>query len=453
MAGLWERMRGRRDYSDAELYTLARQVRGDRQKTALYASSIGALTAGLPQRGNRDPSQYAHEAYKLNSVGYTCVQRISKTFGTIRWQVVTDTDEPQPVDNHPIAKLLARPNSQLQGVSFLEAFCVNYFLFGDSYIDATVNGTDITELWLPKPFRIEVVPGTFGTPRRYKHEVDAQVNSWWFDEVKGLPDLARSDGHMLMHSRTANPTADTGADWYGMAPIEAAAYAIDQHNQASVHNKALLDRGMTPSGAFTYQPTEESGLEPTMSDKSYQKLKTMIRELHQGASNAGSNLILEGFIDFKQMGISPKDGDFNETKMSVAREICNVLGVPFVLVVSGQSTYNNIREARLELAKETVIPFAERFASDFSAFIQFIYPGIKIIPELLSIPAIRENAIDQAVKVDGINSWTINEKRQAGGVFIAPVDGGNEVLIPGGLLPLSFDVDDDESNTGHDDDE
>ncbi len=450
MASLWDRIRGRRDYSDTELRQIASAFS---QKSALWAANLGRTTQGNPQRDNRDPSQYAHEAYKLNSVSYACIQRIAKTFGTIKWQVVTDTDEPQPIKNHPLELVLKRPNSQVQGVAFFEAYCVNYWLVGDSYIDATVFAKNITELWLPKPFRVEVVPGKFGTPERYKHTVNAGIDNWWFDPVTGEPDLARSNDHMLMHSRTANPTADSGADWYGMSPVEAAAYAIDQHNQASLHNKSLLDNGMTPSGAFAYRPPDDSGLEATMSTASHNRLKTMIKELQQGASNAGSNLILEGYIEYVQMGISPKDGDFNETKLAVAREICNVFGVPFILVVPGQSTYNNVKEARLELAKETVIPFATRFASDFSEFVQHVYPGVRIQPDLLSIPAIRENAIDQAIKVEAVKHWTINEKRRAGGLFITDVDGGDEVLVQAGLLPLSFDLDDDETGSGHEDDD
>ena len=451
---IFDRLRGRKTYTDDQLRGIMHSM-NDKQKTALYATSIGATTSGNAQRPVRDFSQYAHEGYKLNSVAFSCVQRIAKTFGMIDWQIMTDTDEPVPVPNHPLAKVLRRPNSQMQGVSFFEAYAVNYQLFGNSYIDATTMLSNITELWLPKPARIEAVPGKFGTPERYKHEASAQIKSWWFDPATGLPDLGRSDGHMLMHSRTANPTSDQGADWYGMSPLEAAAYAVDQHNQASVHNKALLDNGMAPSGAYKYAPPEASGLESTMSDASYDRLKAMIRETKQGAANAGNAMILEGYLDYVEMGMTPKDGDFAEIKAGVAREICNVFGVPFVLVVSGQSTYNNVKEARLELAKETVLPFAERFASDFTAFIQHIYPDIRVVPDVLSIPSIRENAIEQAVKVDAITAWTINEKRLAGGIFVTPVDGGDEVLVGTGLLPLSFDVDDgsesldDDANTGH----
>ena len=443
---------GRRQYSDGELNRLANTML-EQQKHALYAANIGALVKGNPQRSNRDPAQYAHEGYKLNSVAYTCIQRIAKTFGTIKWQIVTNEDEPKPIKNHPLAPLLRKPNSQLRGMAFFEAFAVYFWLFGQGYIDATTFSKAITELWLPKPFRVEAVPGEFGIPKAYVHTVNSQPKRWVFD-MNGLPDLGRSDGHMLMHSRTANPTSDAGADWYGMSPAEAAAYAIDQHNAGSQHNKALLDNGMSPSGVFTYEPPLDSGLEASMSQDSYDRLKTLLREKQQGSSNAGNNLVLDGYLKYQQLGITPKDGDFNETMKAVAREICNVYGVPFVLVVEGQSTYNNVREARLELATETVLPFAWRFASDFSAFVQVIYPDIQVVPDPFSIPAMQEHAIEVAVKVDSITHITPNEKRRLSGLLLPPVKGGDELLVPAGLLPISFDIpDDDETQPGGGNDE
>lgn len=440
---------GRRSYNDKELNRIADDIVRE-QKAALYATTVGALTKGNPQRTTRDLSQYAHEGYKLNSVIYACVQRIAKVFGIIKWQVVTaDEDDPQLIPNHPLTKLLKRPNSQMGGKAFFEAYAVNYWLFGNGYIDATTMMNNITELWLPKPFRIEPVPGQFGIPERYIHTVNAATRSWWFDE-NGLPDLSRSDNHMLMHGRTANPTNDAGADWYGMAPMEAAAYSVDQHNAASVHNKSLLDNGMTPSGVFSYEPPLDSGLEATMSTVSYNRLKTLLREKQQGSANAGNNLVLDGFMKFTQAGMTPKDGDFNETKKGVAREICNVFGVPFILVVEGQSTYNNVREARLELSQENVLPFAERFAADFTAFIQNIYPDVAVVPDPMSIPVMREHQIERAIKLDSIGHLSINEKRRLSGWLLPDQKGGDSVLVGAGLLPLDFDLDDDEGS-GDDD--
>jgi phage portal protein BeeE len=41
-------------------------------------------------------------------------------------------------------------------------------------------------------------------------------------------------------------------DHYGLAPIEAAAVAVDTHNSAARWNKALLDNAARPSGALVF---------------------------------------------------------------------------------------------------------------------------------------------------------------------------------------------------------
>lgn len=54
----------------------------------------------------------------------------------------------------------------------------------------------------------------------------------------------------VLHLKTFNPLND----WYGLSPIEAAAYSIDQHNQAGAWNKAMLQNGARSSGAIVVKP-------------------------------------------------------------------------------------------------------------------------------------------------------------------------------------------------------
>jgi phage portal protein BeeE len=60
------------------------------------------------------------------------------------------------------------------------------------------------------------------------------------------------------------------------------------------------------------------------------------------------------------MGVTPKDMDFAAGKDDAARDICTAFGVPHVLIVPGQSTYNNIREAKLELWEDTILPLVDK---------------------------------------------------------------------------------------------
>lgn len=60
--------------------------------------------------------------------------------------------------------------------------------------------------------------------------------------------------------------------------------------------------------------------------------------------NAGRPLLLEGGLDWKAMGLSPRDMDFLEARNGAARDIALALGVPPMLIgIPGDNTYANYR--------------------------------------------------------------------------------------------------------------
>ena len=58
-------------------------------------------------------------------------------------------------------------------------------------------------------------------------------------------------------------------DYYGLAPLEAAAVAVDTHNAAANWNKALLDNAARPSGALVYAGADGA----VLSDEQFERLK------------------------------------------------------------------------------------------------------------------------------------------------------------------------------------
>ena len=117
-------------------------------------------------------------------------------------------------------------------------------------------------------------------------------------------------------------------DYYGLSPLEAAAFAVDTHNAAAKWNKALLDNAARPSGALVYDGPDNT----VMSDAQFERIKKELGDLYQGSANAGRPMLLEGGLDWKAMSLSPKDMDFMEAKHSAAREIALAFGVPPMLL-------------------------------------------------------------------------------------------------------------------------
>lgn len=65
--------------------------------------------------------------------------------------------------------------------------------------------------------------------------------------------------------------------------------------------------------------------------------------------------------------------DFAELKAQAAREIAAAFGVPHLLVVSGEATYLNRADARLELWEHTVIPLLDRVSSALSSWLGLMF--------------------------------------------------------------------------------
>jgi hypothetical protein len=83
------------------------------------------------------------------------------------------------------------------------------------------------------------------------------------------------------------------------------------------------------------------------------------------------------------------DMDFGEGKADAAREICTALGVPHILVVPGAATYNNVREAKLELWEDTVLPLLDQVVDGHNHWLAPRFgDGLMLKPDLDSVSAL-----------------------------------------------------------------
>jgi HK97 family phage portal protein len=308
----------------------------------------------------RDYRKFAEEAYRKNVVAHQAISIIARAVGSLSvltYEYINATERREADRSHPMSALILKPNP-LQGKSnFLENIVSYYLLAGNAYIQAVgVSGEPPRELHLLRPDRMNVVAGKRGIPLGYRYTVDDRTTNFSMDPVHGI---AR-----ILHIKHFNPIGD----WYGMAPIEAAAYSIDQHNQAAVWNQALLQNGARPSGALVMKMGENGS--GRLSEEQYYRLKQQVDAQFSGASNAGRPLLLEGGLEWKEMSLTPRDMDFLNIKHSAARDIALALGVPPQLLgIPGDATYSNLAEARLSLWEQTILPLAEKLLEDLSRWL------------------------------------------------------------------------------------
>ncbi|MBI5130398.1 MAG: phage portal protein [Rhodopseudomonas palustris] len=375
-------------------------------KASRTARLLAIESGGVARWTPRDYAALARQGYLSNAVVHRCVRLIAENAAACTFLVF---DGAQEKEAHPLALLLARPNPRQDGAALLETLVAHLLLAGNAYLEAVALGDAVHELYALRPDRMKVVPGPDGWAEAYDYAVGARCVR--FDQHAPLPPI--------LHLTFFHPLDDH----YGLAPLEAAAVAVDTHNAAARWNKALLDNSARPSGALMYAGPEGA----VLSEDQFDRLKRELETTYEGAANAGRPLLLEGGLDWKPMALSPKDMDFLEAKHAAAREIALAFGVPPMLLgIPGDNTFANYQEANRAFVRQSVLPLASRIGN---ALAQWLAPqfgdGIRLVIDTDRIDALASDRVALWERVSAAPFLTLNEKREA--VGYAPLEGGDRL--------------------------
>jgi HK97 family phage portal protein len=391
------------------------RFRRPQERKESAAAKLMVINPGQAVWSPRNYESFAKEAYGKNVVAYQAINRIADAIASVHLGVYRGETE---LVDHPLITLLERPNPLQSYSDYVRAKVSFLMIAGNGYEERFMVGREVKELYQLRPDRMKIVPSSNGIPSAYEYTLGQNKVRWEMD-----PRTLECD---VRHLKLFNPLND----WYGMSPIEAGSYAIDQNNEAMNWMQALLQNSARPSGALT---VKDSG---TLSDENFNRLKAQIEEQYSGSSNAGRPMLLEGGLDWQQMGLSPTDMGIIEVKFSSARDVALAFGVPPQLLgIPGDNTYSNYAEARLAFWEDTALPLLQMIVNDWNNWLGSIY-GVEIKPDIDSIPAIAEKRLSMWQMADQSQDLTINERRALKGY--GPTDGGDTLFVASSQIPLSL---------------
>ncbi len=361
-------------------------------KTGVTGALIALDGHRQPQWAPRDYATFAREGMMQNPVAYRSVRMIAEACASVPLLLY---DRDREIETHPILDLLATPAPGQTNVDLFEALFSQLLVSGNAFVEAVAVADEIRELYTLRSDRIQIVPGANGWGDGYIYSAGGRTVA--------IDGAAAAGIARILHLRFYHPLNDH----YGLSPIEAAATAIDIHNEASRWNKALLDNSARPSGALVYGSSEN------MTPAQFERLKRELEDSFQGARNAGRPLLLEGGLDWKAMSLSPRDMDFIALKQMAAREIALALGVPPLLLgLPGDNTFANYQEANRTFWRQTVIPLVTRTAKALSGWLG---GGLQLRPDLDQLDALAPDREALWARLDGASFLTDDEKRAAAG--------------------------------------
>jgi len=361
----------------------------ERKQTAGF---VALHAAGEARWTRRDYEGLAREGYMGNPVAHRAVKLVAEAVAGL--QLVAYEDGQERAD-HPALALMARPNARQSGAEFMEALHGHLLIAGNAYVEMSSGAHGSNELHLLRPDQVSVVKDGAGWPEALEYQAAGSR--------RRIPLGAEG---VALHLALFHPLDEHR----GFPPLEAAMAALDTHNAAGRWNKALLDNSARPSGALVYAPKDGGSL----TDEQFDRLKAELDD-HSGVSRAGRPLLLDGGLDWKAMGLTPRDMDFMEARNGAARDIALALGVPPMLLgIPGDATYANYAEANRSFFRLTVLPMAGRTLAALSRLLD--RSGRLTLwydPDAIGALAPEREALWQRVTAAGF--LTDDEKREAVG--------------------------------------
>jgi len=202
--------------------------------------------------------------------------------------------------------------------------------------------------------------------------------------------------------------------------------------QLDDYQSSVLKNGGSIRGIMKYKSE-------ALTREQIEEQKDLYKEQYGGADKSGVPLFIGGDVDYQNVGLNPEEMGYLQSKNANLNDICILTGVPkSILGNFDEIKYDNADASIKIFLKEVITPQATELQEAFNW---------TIIPEDMDldyVPFVDEEkeAIQKTMETAN-NSYclTTNEKRRMvskiSGQDLPDVEGGNDILAPFSLSPIS----------------
>lgn len=240
------------------------------------------------------------------------------------------------IENHSVEYLLNEmPNRNQTPYQFKEVMMRHVLLNGNAYAVIGWNSKGQPETLTPyPPYAVNVQRAVTGDYFYQITDLNGKVRNYFQDEILHLRH-ASNDGFM------------------GRSPITVCREAVGLGLAQQKHGSSVMKNGLMAGGIVT---TAE-WFDQSKGQKAMEALKR-----YQGAKNAGKTPILEGGMEYKQLGMSNQDAEWLASRKFTIEDIARIFNIsPIFLQDYSHSTYANFSEASRAFLGQTLRPHLVNF--------------------------------------------------------------------------------------------
>jgi len=296
-----------------------------------------------PSPGAGAPTAYA-ALYRSQPHVQTVVDFLAVNLGQLNvkaYRRLADNDR-VPLDDHPVALVLQRPNPWTTRVRFITELVADYCVYGNAVALKRRPAPGGLELYRI-PWAQMTVAGDL-VPRAY---------TW--QPAEGTPALTFLPSEIL-HLRRYSPDVGT----VGVSPLEGLRALLAEETAATEYRGWFWRNAARPSGYIT-RPKDA----PRWSEDQKKLFRDQFGE-YQGPAGAGKTIVLEEGMEFSPVTASARDIQLAEMRKLTREEVAAAYHVPpaMIGIVEAQG-YGSVREQHKALYQDTLGPLIAMLESDF----------------------------------------------------------------------------------------
>lgn len=357
------------------------------------------------------------------SAVYACVTIRSQDMArcTPRLYRPKDDGSREVVKDHPLARLLKKPNRVQTWFEFMEQMNAAYLLRGNAYaaIKRDSRG-QVRELIPINPDAVLVMESVNG-------EIFYNVNRIGLWQIAMLaefpPTIAAED---IFHLRGLSFNALVAMSTIGMAR-DAIGVAMGLEQQAA----RWMANGSRPSVVLQSKKgmTEAAAL----------RLKKQWDDFKSGLQNTGSTVVLEDGVEAKELQLTSVDIEFMAQRNFQTGDIARFYRMPPFKLGMAELRGVNLVQVNQEYVNDTIAPDLDRWEQKFEDVFDLADEGLEIgfdETRLLRTDILTRYSIGRMGVLSGLTAP--NEFRA--GERLPPVPGGDEVRAPVNLAALGSDA-------------
>jgi HK97 family phage portal protein len=264
--------------------------------------------------------------------------------GLHTYRRVTDIDR-ERVTEHPIARLMSRPNPFTTRYRSLEALVSDLAIYDNAVlVKAMVNGQP-KSLVRASPSKVTVLGDDPFAPQGY--------------EVRGNRGKRQFPPEQVVHFRGYSPT---DVRW-GVSPLETLRRILAEEYQAGQYREQLW-RNQARTAGYLKRPLDA----PEWSTPAKERFRSDWHAQYAGdGPRAGGTPILEDGMDFVPAASSARDAQYIEARKLTREEVASAYHIPLPMVgILEHATYSNIQEQHKQLYQDTLGPWLTMIAEDLA---------------------------------------------------------------------------------------